>query len=186
MLVRKGPRWLWLVNFGGMAGLAFAPVILCHQLILPLLWFLQVARLSDLASKEKTYRVHYFTYAAYKPLTRVLSAQIIAGIILVWALALPILIRLITGLDYLSALGVFIGGAFIVLFAVASGILSGGNKLFEVLFFLFTYANIEKMPFADYYGGQVHSPVYLALIFGLAAILALISFIGRKWELTRA
>jgi hypothetical protein len=44
MLFRKGPRWLWLINIGGMIALIFAPLTVAHQMILPCLWFLQVAR----------------------------------------------------------------------------------------------------------------------------------------------
>jgi len=93
MLFRKGPRWLWLINIGGMIASIFAPLNIAHKIILPVLWFLQVARWSDIATREKTNRIHYFTFASYKPLTRLLSAQLIAGIILAVSLASPLLIR---------------------------------------------------------------------------------------------
>ena len=185
MLIRKGPRWLWVINLGGMIALIFAPIPAAHQIVLPILWFLQVGRLSDLATKEKTNRIHYFSYASYKPLTRLLPAQIVAGIVLLLVLAAPLLIRYLVEIQFLPVMSIIMGGAFIVLFAVAFGILSGGKKLFEILFFLFTYSNIELVPYADYFGGMNHGPRYTELIFGLIAFLAFVSFMLRKREMAR-
>jgi len=185
MLVRKGPRWLWLINLGGMVALSLAPLTEAHQLVLPVLWFLQVGRWSDLATKEKTNRVHYFTYASYKPLSRLLFSQIIAGILMALALASPLLVRYMIGLQFLPILGIIMGGMFIVFFAVALGILSGGKKLFEILFFLFTYANVERVPFLDYYGGMNRGVNYTLLITGLIGFLACLSFMLRKIEISR-
>jgi hypothetical protein len=185
MLYRKGPKWLWLVNIGGMMALIFAPLTIAHQMILPILWFLQVARWSDLATKEKTNRIHYFTFASYKPLTRLLPAQILAGIIVAIGLALPLLIRLLITQHLAAVLGIILGGILIVLCAVALGILSGGKKLFEILFFLFTYANLNKVPIADYFGGVNQGSNYFMLVFGLITLFTLMSFIWRKMEIRR-
>ena len=183
MLFRKGPRWLWLINLGGMVALIFVPLAIAHQIILPILWFLQVARWSDLATKEKTNRIHYFTYASYKPLTRLLPAQIIAGVILALALASPLLLRYLAGMQWTAALNIILGGIFIVLFAVGFGILSGGKKLFEILFFVFTYCNVNKVPFADYFGGMNSGVNYMAIIIGLIVSLGILSFTMRGWEI---
>ena len=185
MLFRKGPRWLWIINIGGMIALILAPLAVAHQMILPCLWFLQVARWSDLATKEKTNQIHYFTYASYKPLTRLLPAQIIAGVIIALGLASPLLIRYLLVMQFLPLLTIIAGGIFIVLFAVAIGILSGGKKLFEILFFLVTYLNIEKAPFTDYYGGINHSINYMVLMAALIVPLAFVSFMLRKLEISR-
>jgi len=183
MLYRKGPRWLWLINLGGMISLVFAPLTTAHQMILPILWFLQVGRWSDLATKEKTNRIHYFTYASYKPLTRLLPAQITAGIILALVLASPLMVRYLFKMSFLPIFSIIMGAVFIVLFAVALGIISGGKKLFEILFFLFTYLNIERVPIADYFGGMNHNANYLAFVTMLAAFLVFLSFILRRIEI---
>jgi len=185
MLFRKGPRWLWLINLGGMVALIFAPITVAHQMILPILWFLQVGRWSDLATKEKTNRIHYFTYASYKPLTRLLPAQIIAGIIMAIALATPLLVRYLITMQFLSIVSIVTGAVFIVLFAVTLGILSGGKKLFEILFFFVTYLNIENVPFTDYFGGLNQGINYVALIAGLIGLLAVMSFTLRRIEIRR-
>lgn len=185
MLFRKGPLWLWLINLGGMIALIFVPIKIGHQIILPILWFLQVGRLSDLATKEKTNRIHYFTYAAYRPLSRLFPAQILAGIILTWGLALPLLIKYLFAMQPLPLLSILLGGAFIVLFAVSLGILSGGKKLFEILFFLITYANIEMVPYTDYFGGLNTGQNYILFITVFIGLLTGLSFLLRKLELQR-
>jgi len=154
-------------------------------MILPGLWFLQVARWSDLATKEKTNRIHYFSYASYKPLTRLLPAQILAGLILALALACPLLVRCLVGGHLSALLNITMGGVLIVLFAAASGMLSGGKKLFEILFFLVTYANIERLPVTDYFGGMHEGMSFTMLIAGLIGLLAITSFVLRKFELSR-
>ncbi len=185
MLFRKGPRWLWLINIGGMIALAFSPLTVAHQIVLPVLWFLQVGRWSDLGTKEKTHRIHYFTFASYKPLTRLLPAQIIAGITIAIVLASPLLIRYLLSMQFAVVLNIIMGGIFIVLLAVALGILSGGKKLFEILFFLFTYSNINRVPFTDYFGGENHGLNYSALIDMLIGFLGVMSFVLRKFEIRR-
>ncbi len=183
MLFRKGSKWFWLVNIGGMIALIFAPLLIAHQIILPVLWFLQVSRWSDLATKEKTNRVHYFTYAAYKPVSRLLVSQIIAGIILAVALAFPVLVRYAAGGNLLPVAEIIIGAVLIVVFAVFLGILSGGNKLFEILFFLLTYCVVNHIPFLDYFGGMHNGLHYTGFMLMIIFFLVMMSFALRKYEI---
>lgn len=183
MLFRKGPKWFWLVNIGGMIVMIFVPIKIAHQFILPVLWFLQVGRWSDLGTKEKTNRIHYFTYAAYQPLKRLLTSQIIAGIVIAVALALPLMIRYIIAGDVMPVLLIFTGAAFIVSLAVCVGVLSGGKKLFEILFFAITYLNLNLFPITDYFGALSSNIRFaltmLLIIFGLVFI----SFAKRKYDI---
>ncbi len=183
MLFRKGSKWFWLVNIGGMIALIFAPLSIAHQIILPALWFLQVSRWSDIATKEKINRIHYFTYASYQPIKRLLVSQMIAGIILAVALALPLIIRYLINGDFIPILNIVAGAVFIVALAVCFGILSGGNKLFEILFFLLTYCAINKIPFTDYFGGLHNDLNYSGFMLAMIVLLITISFALRKYEI---
>jgi hypothetical protein len=53
LLIRKGSGWLWLINAGLSIAILFAPLDIAHLYLLPILWFLQVTRWSELATKEK-------------------------------------------------------------------------------------------------------------------------------------
>ncbi|CAN5116237.1 hypothetical protein BH11BAC6_BH11BAC6_05070 [soil metagenome] len=183
MLFRKGPKWFWLVNIGGMIALILTPLPIAHQILLPTLWFLQVSRWSDLATKEKTNRIHYFTYAAYQPVKRLLTSQIIAGIILSVALAFPLMIRYLIAGDLMHVFYIFTGAVFIVSFAVLLGILSGGKKLFEILFFAITYCSLNLIPFTDYFGGINNGVSYTGAMLTIITVMLAGSFALRKYEI---
>jgi len=183
LLVRKGPRWFWFINAGLFIAIFFVPMeIAC--ILLAILWFLQVSRWSELATKEKANRLHYFTYSAYKPLQRMLPAQILAGVILAITLALPLIVRYAINLNGYGIINLINGAIFIVLFAVCLGIVSGGKKLYEIFFFLLTYCIIEKLPIADYFGSMAHGgPLnYIGFILIMNVCLAIISFSVRNYQ----
>jgi hypothetical protein len=186
MILRSGPRWFWIVNLGGMIALIFAPIEIAHQFILPVLWFLQIGRWSDLATKEKTNRIHYFTFAAYKPLTRLLPSQALAGIGLALVLSSPLLVRYVIELNFLPIVGIISGAFFIVLLAVVLGILSGGKKLFEVLFFMIVYANVNRIPFADYFGSTWNTLQPVVIVVLLVLLFGCVSLFVRRWQIKHA
>jgi hypothetical protein len=185
LLLRKGPKWLWLVNIAGMITLIFTPIHIAHLLVLPVLWFLQIMRWSDLATKEKTYRIHYFSFASYKPVSRLFLAQILAGILLSVGLSLPLVFRYAILMQLMPLASILIGGIFIVVCAVLLGLLSGGKKLYEILFFSLTYCNVNKVPALDYFGAINTGINYVALMTALVIVITGWSLIWRKMEISR-
>jgi hypothetical protein len=184
LLVRKGSKWMWVIIAGASLSMLFAPVAISHLYILPVLWFLQVTRLSELATKEETYRLHYFTYASYKPLQRMLPAQILAGVILGIVLAFPLILRYVIAGNGYAIFNIISGAVCIVLLAVCIGIISKGKKLFEIIFFLLTYALTQAIPVVDYLGAIPHDShiLYMAVILGLNVFLAVVSFVVRGYQ----
>lgn len=184
LLIRKGSKWFWLLIGGVWVSMLFAPLNIAHAYLLPILWFLQVTRWSELATKEETYRLHYFTYASYKPLQRMLPAQILAGVVLAIALALPLIVRYAISLDGYAIFNILNGSVFVVLLAVCLGIVSQGKKLYEILLFLITYGLVEKAPILDYLGAVTHDGhiVYMAIVLVINIFLLLISFVIRQYR----
>ncbi|MES2265515.1 MAG: hypothetical protein V4520_02065 [Bacteroidota bacterium] len=182
LLVRQGNKWLWLLDAGLWLSLFIAPLPIAYGYLLPILLFLQVTRWSDLVTKEKANRVHYFAYASYKPLLRMLPAQILAGILLALALALPVIARNALLLNSYAILNIINGCILIVLLATTLGILSGGKKLFEVIFFMLTYAAINKIDVTDYLGSMPHSSMYLAVVLSINIALLGAGFIVRNYQ----
>lgn len=185
ILFRKGKKWLWLLNITGMVLLAVLPIHLSHQLVVPILWFLQVHRISDISTKEFSHTMHEFIFASYKPLRRVLFSQLFAGIGLLVSLALPLLIRLLITGNLMEVCAVVLGGIGIVLLASLLGMLTKGKKLFEVFFFLLTYGNINGIPQLDYFGGYIHSHYYVFTLCLLIIVLAAGSIVRRKHILNK-
>ncbi|MDJ1505028.1 hypothetical protein [Xanthocytophaga agilis] len=184
LLLRKGNRWLWLLIGGLWISMLFVPLEISHSILLPIIWFLQVNRWSDLATKEKTNRLHYFTYSSYKPLQRMLPAQMLAGIILAISLALPVIGRYLITKDMYAVSTILSGAVLIVLLSVCLGIVSGGKKLFEILFFILTYAIINKVPMLDYLGAVAHDnlPLYTGQLLVISFVLGLTSFLVRSYQ----
>jgi hypothetical protein len=182
LLIRKGSKWLWLISAGLCISMLFAPLNIGHTYLLPVLWFLQVTRLSELATKEKTNRLHYFTWSSYKPLQRMLPAQVFAGIILMVTLAFPLIIRYLLVLNGFAVVNILLGAIFIVLLAVCMGIVTGGKKLYEIAFFLITYLVTQKLPLVDYLGAIDHNSEVLYNVLILNIALCFISFWARNYQ----
>lgn len=184
LLVRKGSKWFWLLIAALWLSMFFAPLTIAHAYLLPVLWFLQVSRWSDLATKEQTSRVHYFCYASYRPLLRMLPAQMLAGIFLAILLALPLLLRYLLVADAYTILLILNGAVLIILSAVCLGILSGGSKLYEILFFMLTYCVVNKIPLADYLGSQQHTNALsqLLIVTFLNIAFAVMSLTARAYQ----
>ncbi|MDO6492490.1 MULTISPECIES: hypothetical protein [unclassified Cellulophaga] len=185
LILRKGKKWLWIINILGMLLLLFLPIAVSFKFILPILWFLQVHRISDLSVKETTYNVDYFSYSAYKPISRVLFSQLLAGVCLFIFLALPLILRLAINLNFSSVVSILLGSIFIVLLVVTLGILSKGKKLFEVLFFMITYANINNINYADYFGALGSTNLFNCKMMLLLVSLSTFCIIARKRELKK-
>ncbi len=185
LLIRKGNKWLWLLNGIGMLLLAIVPLEIAHQIVLPILWFLQVNRLSELTTKEITNKVHYFSFSSFNPIRRLLTSQIIACIVLITLLAMPLIFRFVFTGNILPIISILQGGFFITLLAAFLGITTKGKKLFEVLFFMITYANVHKLPFTDYFGAINNSISYTFTLFVLVTTLALSVLSIRRYQLKK-
>jgi hypothetical protein len=184
LLLRRGSKWMWVVVGGLWIAMIFVELHLAYSILLPIMWFLQVTRWSELATKEKTNRLHYFTYSSYEPLRRMLPAQIIAGTILAIALALPVIVRVGLALDGYAVFNIVNGAVFAVLLAVGLGIVSGGKKLYEVLFFMITYVLVQHGFYVDYLGAFKHDNhgLYIMIMLALNAVLAIMSFTVRQYQ----
>lgn len=183
LLIRQGSRWLWGLNLVGMALLVFLDLEQAHVMVLPLLWFLQVGRWSELTTKERQHNVHQVTFTAYKPISRVYAAQLLAGIGLGVLLALPLIVRHLFVLDFAKAIGPVLGSIFLIGLSALSAIISQGKKLFEMLFFFVVYGNINRLPFLDYFGGVDSSIGYLSSLLLIGVLLLATSIACRGYQL---
>lgn len=183
ILFRTGPKWLWLLNIGGFVALFIVPISEAHKMGLPIIWFIQINRWADIATKEKYNGTHYFTYAAYKPLQRLLTAQVLAGSLLAITLASPLILRYAIDGNYSTVISILLGAVFIIAFSVSSGIIFGGKRFFEIAFFMLTYMNISAMPEVDYFGAFNQGAGYITLTAGIIGVLFFGAFTFRAYEI---
>ncbi len=183
MMLRSGNKWLWLINLTGMILLVAVPLDFAHVIILPTLWFFQVHRWADLITKEKFHRTHYFIYSSYKPISRIFVSQLMAAISLAVLLAMPLIIRLLILGQVTSTCAIVLGSIMIILLSIVLGILTSGKRLFEILFFVITYFNINRFPWTDYFGGMHHSSDYLSIIGCIIVFLGVSAVMLRTYSL---
>ena len=183
LLLKKGPKWFWLANIGLMISLFFSQITTAHQIILPLLWALQINRWSDLFTKDETHMVHYFTYSAYQPLKRLMTARIIAAVVLAVLFASPLIMRCAAVGNIAAAVSILEGALLLITASLFFGILTGGSKLFEVLLIFFTYGNLNHVPFMDYFGGLDTTAAMRLQLLVIISILFAVGFVTRKYKL---
>lgn len=183
LMLRQGKKWLWGLNLLGMVLLSVLSMEIAHQIILPILWFLQVHRFAGITTKELANRMHYFAFSAYRPLRRLMTSQLLVAFTLLAGLAMPLMVRYLVSGSYHAIICIVLGAMFIVSLAAFLGLMTQGRKLFEVLFFLLTYANINAIPFLDYFGALPHSNFYLIYLGLMIIILIGGSFLIRKRQL---
>ncbi len=183
MLFRKGPVWFWILNLGGWIALFFSPLAIAHQIILPILWFLQVNRWADIATKEKFYGTDNFIYGSYKPLGRLLTAQLFAGITMTFVFALPIILRYVLNADFAAAASVILGSFIVISLAICLGIVSGGKRLFEVFYFFITYFTIQKIPGFNFLIGNANDGSLLQIQLIIVTTLLTVAYLKRRFDI---
>ena len=188
LLMLRGNATIWLFLTAGMfVASIFAPIGFSYKVSLPLLWFFQTLILSKLGSREITCRCSEYIFSAPFPLQRQLPATFLAAVLVLLALALPVLIRLFLSGNFYGLYAISVGALFISSFAIASGILTGGSKLFEVIFTVMVYGVLNRIPFVDFIGAiEGSQSLGVAHFLMLATIFLLFTaFSGRRWQISR-
>ena len=185
-MMLRGQTNLWMFLTAGLfTASAFTPLKFAYPVALPLLWGLQILILSKLGSREFTNRCNDYIFSAAYPLKRQLPATLLAATFILLFLALPVLVRVLLCGNFYSAYAILVGALFVPVFAVASGILTGGSKLFEVFFTMMVYAMLNRVPFCDFIGAIEKSQElglanYLLII---TVALLIVAFTGRKRQI---
>ena len=182
-LMLRGNSMVWLVLTSGMfLASVFTPAGFSFGVALPLLWFFQILLLSELGSREVRWRCNEYIFAMVSPLKRQLTATFTAACLLLLFLALPVLIRILIDGNLYGMYALLSGALFIAAFAIASGILTGGGKLFQVIFTMMVYGILNRVPWFDFTGAIPGSrEAGMANYFFLAAVfLVTLAYAGRK------
>jgi hypothetical protein len=180
LLLSYGPKWFWFVNLGGFIALVLMPLNTAHQIGLPILWFLQVNRWATLSTKEKHFGTNSFIFSTYKPIQRLLSAQLFAGILLALTFSLPLLLRFALVGEISNLFEIVLGAIILTAFSIFSGIIFSGKRFFEIVFFIITFCIIQGGELADYLGCFQSGINYLSIQISMSLIFILLAFIARK------
>jgi hypothetical protein len=186
-LILKGNATLWVIITSVLFIVSiFTYLDFAHKIALPLLWFFQILILSNLGSREVTHRCNGYIFSAAFPLRRQLPATMLAAAMIMITLSIPVTLRVLFTGDLYGVYAIIVGALFIPTFAIASGILTGGSKLFEVIFTIMGYGILNSVPFFDFIGA-IKGSRELGIAHYLLAItlsLVILSFSGRKRQIT--
>jgi len=186
-LMLLGRRRYWMALTAGLfVATLVAPLGLACRFGLPLLWLLQILILSKLGCRELENRCDGYIFAAAFPLLRQLPATLSAAVLVLLSLATPVMLREVLSGNFYSFLAIDAAALFIPALAVASGIFSGGSKIFEVVFTIMVYGILNGTPFFDFTGtlpGSKESGLagYMA---AAALVLIIMAFIGRRRQVS--
>jgi hypothetical protein len=152
-LMLKGIRWWWLIiALGLFVASLLAPAGIARQL-LPVLWVLPLALWSSMGCREARYGTDQLVFSVPHPLRAQLPAIWLAGILITLAMGGGVAIKFGLTLDWMHLLAWGTGVLFIPTLALALGVLSGGNKLFEVVYMVLWYAGpVNRVPYLDFMG----------------------------------
>ncbi|MCC6191297.1 MAG: hypothetical protein IT318_19925 [Anaerolineales bacterium] len=176
-LLLKGQRWWWHAGALGLiiAGLVATPET-ARQIILPLAWVWPVLIWSGLGSREARHATGAMVFSAPRPVARQLPAAWLAGVAVALTAGSGVLLTLARTGDAAGLLAWATGALFIPALALALGVLSGGSKLFEVLYTAWWYSGpLNGVAGLDFMGARHGGlwPAYLALAAGLLGLAVL-------------
>ncbi|SDF75934.1 hypothetical protein SAMN04488542_11681 [Fontibacillus panacisegetis] len=144
-------------------------------LIWPLLWIWPLLLWSGMGNREARYQSKYLVVSSPRYVIRQLSAVWVAGVILTLIIDLGMLIRFVIEGDYQHLILAIISAILIPSLALASGVLTGTSRTFEVLYMIIWYLGpLNKTAVLDFLGGAdgglnvgIMSLVYVLASLGL-------------------
>lgn len=176
-LLLKGRSWWW---FAGALGLIIAGLLMppetARPVVLPLAWVWPVLIWSGLGSREAHHATGAIVFSTARPLARQLPAAWLAGVAVAAVVGSGVLVTLARTGEIAGLLAWSAGALFIPALALALGSLSGGSKLFEVIYAVWWYSGpLNGVTGLDFMGARQPGlwPAYLALALGLLILAAL-------------
>ena len=182
-------KWWYFIAGGIFLAGSITPFAISHKFLLAAAWFWPLLIWSAMGCREQLFDTRQMVQSTLGGPWAQLSMQWFAGFLIAAAIGGFIGIRaLITG-----DIGLFahwlIGAMFIPSLAMACGTLTGGRKMFEVLYTILFYAGpLNKTPLCDFTGSVIYGGIGASLLLwsAITASLLLVTVIARKLQIQRS
>ncbi|MBN1921248.1 MAG: hypothetical protein JW892_08395 [Anaerolineae bacterium] len=180
-LLLKGQRWWWYVVAAGLviAQLASTPDV--TRILLVVAWVWPILLLSRLGSRESCHNTREMVFSAPRPVLTQLPAAWLAAFTLMALTGSGALVKFLMMGDAHSLLAWLVGALFVPSLALTFGVLTGSSKAFEIVYVLWMYLILNKIPAIDFLGMTPNSPWQLYL--GLALVLMSVAILARQTQL---
>ncbi len=174
-LLVKGQRWWWYVIAAGLVIAQFTNELEITHILLVISWLWPILVLSGVGSREARHNTRQMVFSAPRPLLTQLPAAWLSAFTLVALAGSGALVKFLTLGDTHNLIDWLVGAMFIPSLALAFGILTGSSKTFEIVFVVWMYLILQRVPSLDFMGITPNSPwqMYLTFSFALIAISAL-------------
>ncbi len=181
-LLLKGLRWGWFTVAGGLmiAAILMSPEPV-RAYILPITWLWPILIWSGMGSREIRHNVGQMVFSSAAPLRRQLPATWLAGFIVTVLTGSGAAVKLLISGDSSGLLAWFSGALFIPSLALALGVWSKSQKLFEVMYVALWYLVMNGISAVDYLGAN--SSGNIRFFMPLTLSLIVMAFIGRAKQL---
>jgi hypothetical protein len=180
-LFLKGQRWWWYAIAGGLIVAQLASELETTRLLLAVAWAWPILILSGLGCREARHDTHQIVFCAPRPLLNQLPALWLLAFAVLALLGSGALIRFLAAGEFTSLLPWLAGALFIPSLALALGVLTGSGKSFEVVYVLWMYGVLQRVPAFDFVGTTPESPWQIYAL--LALVLIFITILARQWQL---
>ncbi len=182
-------KWWYLVAAGIFVAGMLTPFAISHKFLLAAAWFWPLLIWSAMGCRDQLFDTRQLVQSTPGGIWAQLSMQWLAGFSIAIVIGGFIGIRtLITG-DFDLLAHWLIGAMFIPSLAIAGGVITGGRKLFEVLYTLIFYVGpLNKTPMCDFTGSVTYAGIQPSLLLwsGITSILIITTLALRKWQVLRS
>ncbi len=183
MLLRSSNIWLMLLTIILMIAQLFAPIVIVYTILLPIVLFLQVTRISNLSTSEIDHRIHLFTFASFQPIRRLMLSKFFAAVVFLILVVTPFLIRMLLSNMLLEFGSVILGVCFLISVSTFFGLIFRTSKVFEIVFLIATYLYLNAVPFVDYLNAIQSSNIQMLSIGCLTVVLYCLSILIRRRDI---
>jgi len=191
-LTLKGVPWPGLAVAAGLAiAGVLAPLAVGRGILLPASWVWPVLLWSAMGAREQRHGVAPLLHSSPHPLARQLFATWLVGVLLALATGSGVGARLVLAGEWPGVATWIAAALFIPSLALASGVWTGGGKLFEVLYTMLWYGGpVNRIRPIDFIGTSPENAASgawggfaLAAVALLAVALLALAVLGRRRQL---
>ena len=181
-LFLKGQRWWWYAIATGLVIVQLFSTLEATRFLLLAAWVWPVLILSGLGSRESRFDTRQIVFSAPRPLMNQLPAAWLAAFVVIALLGSGALLRFILAGETFSILGWLTGVLFIPSLALASGVLTGSGKAFEVLYVMWMYILTQKAVPFDFVGMTPAAPLLVYALLSVALLATTLLFRQRQLQ----
>jgi hypothetical protein len=175
MLLNGRRWWWWAITLGLNVSILSSPPEAVKDYLLPIAWLWPLAMWSGMGNRERKNNTHQMVFSSARPVVRQLPAAWLAGLLATALLVVAGAAFHLSSGDLPGLAGWLSGVAFVPTLALALGVFSSGNRLFEVVYVIWWYMGpLQKEAGMDF---TADAPQFYLLA---AAALLLLAAFGRS------